>query len=118
MPQEGETLPKTGKSADWLAYADKKLQEFRDYHGQRNILGQIKNPPPLQDDYSRLLSQNELSARKMGMELLRKEKAAELSSQRQFKKGGQVRTTGPAKLHKGEAVIRKTSRKNSRQQGR
>jgi len=112
---EGDTLPKTKKSADWLAYADKKLQEFRDYHGARNILGQIKNPPPLQDEYSKLLSQNELQARKMGMELLRKERAEEgAATMQKYRKGGRVEKTGPAVVHKGEAIIRKTSRKKNR----
>jgi hypothetical protein len=114
MP-ENETLPKTGKSKDWLTYADKKAQEFKDYHGKRNVLGQPSNPAPLQDDYSKLLSQNELQARKMGMELLRKEKAGELQG---YRKGGRVKETGSAKLHKGEAIARKPSRKKSRSKSR
>lgn len=122
----GETLPKSGKSSDWLAYADKKLQDFKDYHSARNILGQIKNPGPLQDDYSRLLSQQEVDARKTGMDLLRKEKAAEGRNINQpapqYRKGGRVARTGTAKLHKGEAVIgsapRKPARKKSRSKSR
>jgi hypothetical protein len=120
MP-EGETLPKTGKSKDWLQYADRKLQEFRNYHSERNIIGQIKHPMPLGDDYSKLLSQNELSARKMGMELLRRETRAMTAGTSkvpgnvpQYKRGGLVRKTGQAELHKGEAVARKKPRKSSR----
>ena len=40
MP-ENETLPKTGKSKDWLAYADTKEEQFKKHHSERNILGQI-----------------------------------------------------------------------------
>lgn len=118
MP-EGETLPKTGKSKDWLSYADKKAQEFKDYHSATNIFGQTKNPPPLQDEYSKILSNNELQARKMGMELLRKEKTSEGKEQSRvaaYRKGGRAKRTGPAKLHKGEAVI--TDRKPKRTKGR
>lgn len=114
---EGQTLPKTGKSKDWLAHADEKAKDFRDYHGAVNILGQTKNPPPLQDEYSKLLSQHELEARKMGMELLRNEKKKETGG---YRKGGRVKETGPAKLHKGEAVItdRKAKRKKTRGKSR
>jgi hypothetical protein len=117
MP-EGEVLPKTKKSADWLAYADRKLQAFRDYHGEKNMLGQVKNPGPLQDDYSKLLSQNELSARKMGMDLLRKERQEEnAATMQRYRKGGRVEKTGPAQLHSGEQV-RKAARKPSRSSSR
>jgi hypothetical protein len=112
---EGEMLPKTGKSKDWLAYADARLKEFRDYHSQRNLLGQIKNPGPLQDDYSKLLSNNELSARKMGMDLLRKERGEQgAATMQKYRQGGRVQKSGPAQLHKGEAVVRKTLRKKTR----
>lgn len=115
MP-EGESLPKGKTSKEWLAYADSKLKDFKDYHSQRNILGQVKNPPPLQDDYSKLLSQNELSARKTGMEFLRKERAEEHAATLQkYRQGGRVQKTGPAELHKGEAVVRKSPRRTSRQ---
>lgn len=118
MP-EGEVLPKGKTSKEWLEYADKKLKEFRDYHGQRNIFGQAKNPAPLQDDYSKLLSNNELQARKMGMELLRKERAEESAAAMQrYKQGGRVAKTGPAVVHKGEAVVRRTSRKKGRSKSR
>lgn len=120
MP-EGESLPKSGKSRDWLAYADSKLKEFRDYHGERNILGQIKNPGPLQDDYSKMLSQNELQARKMGMDLLRKESKSIDKLQNQipgYRKGGRVKRSGPTKLHKGEIVVRKKTRKKTRSSSR
>lgn len=116
MP-ERETLPKTKKSADWLGYADKKLREFKDYHAATNLLGQPKNPPPLQDDYSRLLSQNELQARKMGMDLLRREAAAGATAPA-YRKGGRAKKTGPAELHKGEMVERKTPRKKPRKVSR
>jgi|GEM_PF-6559852 hypothetical protein len=116
MP-EGETLPKTGKSKDWLDYADKKLKKFRDYHSETNLLGQIKHPNVLGDDYSKVLSQKELEARKMGMELLRKEKAGELAKRSAgYRKGGTMRKDGPAKLHKGEEVISKT--RKARKSGR
>jgi hypothetical protein len=116
---EGEVLPKSKLSKDWLAYADSKLKEFKDYHSQRNVFGQIKNAPPLQDEYSKILSQNELSARKMGMELLRKERAEEgAKTMQKYRQGGRVQKTGPAQLHKGVAVVRKTARKNVRKSSR
>jgi hypothetical protein len=116
---ENEVLPKSNKSKDWLTYADSKLKEFKDYHSQRNILGQIKNPPPLQDEYSKILSQNELSARKMGMELLRKERTEQgAATMQKYRMGGRVKRTGPAKLHEGEAVVRKAARKNTRKSSR
>jgi hypothetical protein len=119
MPQqignEGEGLPKTKKSADWLAHADKKAQEFRDYHGQRNAFGQIKNPGPLQDDFSKLLSDNELQARKMGMDLLRTERKEEnAATMQKYRQGGRVQKSGPAQLHRGESVARKPARKKPR----
>jgi hypothetical protein len=118
MP-ENESLPKTKKSADWLAYADKKQKEFSDYHSKTNMFGQLKNPSPLQDDYSKLLSQNELSARKMGMDLLRKERSEEnAATMQKYRKGGRVEKSGPAQLHKGEAVVRKSSRKKARSKSR
>ena len=118
MP-EGEDLPKTSKSKDWLSYADRKLREFKEYHSQRNLLGQAKNPPPLQDDYSKLLSQNEISARKMGMDLLRKERSEQnAATMRRYRKGGRVEKTGPANVHKGEAVVRKKPRKQNRSSSR
>jgi hypothetical protein len=125
MPQnpqignEGEGLPKTKKSADWLSYADKKAKEFRDYHGERNMFGQVKNPAPLQDDYSKLLSQNELEERKVGMDLLRQERKEEgAATMQRYKQGGRVASTGPAQLHKGEAVVRKSPRKKPRSKSR
>lgn len=112
---DGEGLPKTKKSADWLSYANRKLQEFRDYHSQRNVLGQIKNPGPLQDDYSKLLSQNEIDARKMGMDLLRKERQEEnAATMQRYRQGGRVQKTGAAQLHRGESVVRKPARKKAR----
>jgi len=122
MPGVGEfsnDLPKTGKSKDWLAYADKKEKEFRDYHSATNVMGQPRNPPPLQDDYSKLLSQHALDARKMGMDLLRQEK----KQMPGYRKGGRVEKTGPAELHKGEAVVGKpsqrvTKRKKTRSKSR
>ena len=116
---EGELLPKGKTSKEWLAYADKKLDEFKAYHGERNILGQAKNPPPLQDEYSKLLSQNELSARKMGMEFLRKERSEEgAKTMRKYSRGGKVRETGPAVVHRGESVARTKSRKPTRKSSR
>ena len=35
-----------------------------------------------------------------------------------YKRGGMVKVTGPAKLHKGEKVVRKSSRKSNRCKGR
>jgi hypothetical protein len=114
-----EELPKTKKSADWLAYADKKGKEFKDYHSATNAIGQLKNPGPLQDEYSKILSNNELSARKMGMDLLRKERAEESAkTMASYRKGGRVKETGPALLHKGEAVVRKAARKKTRSSSR
>jgi hypothetical protein len=119
MP-ENELLPKTGKSKDWLDYADKKEKQFREHHSARNILGQIKNPQPLGDDYSKLLSNNALQARKMGMELLRKENKAagktSAMSAEGYRKGGRIKKSGPAKLHEGEKVITKT--RKARKTGR
>lgn len=116
---ENELLPKGKTSKEWLSYADSKLKEFKDYHSQRNLLGQIKNAPPLQDDYSKLLSQNELSARKTGMEFLRKERTEEgAATMQKYRQGGRAQKTGPAKLHEGEAVVRKTTRKNTRKNSR
>lgn len=70
---EGESKPKTNKSKDWLAYADKKEKQFRDHHSKTNMFGRLKNPQPLGDDYSRLLSNNALEARTTGMKLKRDE---------------------------------------------
>lgn len=102
MP-EGETLPKSNKSKDWIDYADKKLNQFRKYHSETNIVGRVKHPNVLGDDYSRLMSQNELSARAKGMELKRKEDGRDKAGMR---KGGKVRATGCRKLHRGEMVRR------------
>jgi len=116
---EGSSLPTSNKSADWLAYADKKNKEFIKYHSARNIFGQIKHPNPLQDDYSKLLSDHEIQARKMGMELLRKERSEQnAATMQKYRKGGRVKETGPAVLHKGEAVVRKTARKKDRKKSR
>lgn len=118
MP-ENDVLPKGKTSKEWLEYADKKKKAFEDYHGQRNIFGQLKNPGPLQDDYSKLLSDHELQARKMGMELLRKEmKEDSARKMAEYKKGGEVRSNGPATLHAGEAVARKPARKKPRTSAR
>jgi hypothetical protein len=111
---EGETLPKTNKSKDWLEHADKKLKQFKDYHSERNMIGRIKNPQPLGNDYSKALSQNEVNARAKGMELKRKEMASPSS----FKDGGKVRKTGLAIVHKGETVIPAGKRKSIRKSGR
>jgi hypothetical protein len=115
---ENETLPKSKKSADWLAYADAKLAEFKAHHGKRDVLGGAKNPPPLQDDYSKLLSTNELQARKIGMELLRKERAEASRKPKGYREGGRVEKSGPAVLHRGERVVRSKSRKPSRKSSR
>lgn len=111
MP-EGETLPKSNKSKDWTDYADKKLKQFRDYHSETNMFGRIKRPNVLGDDRSKLLSQNELSARSKGMALKREE------SKTGMRKGGTVRATGKRTLHKGEMVSRKASRCKTRGGGR
>ena len=110
MP-EGETLPKGKTSKEWLNYADKKLGEFTKRHGERGAFGRMKNPGPLQDDYSRILSQNELNARAKGMKYLREEKAKGMN------KGGEIRATGKRTLHKGE-MVRKKMRTKSRSSGR
>ena len=116
MP-ENETLPKTGKSKDWLNYADKKLQEFRDYHSSTNIIGQLKHPDVLGDDYSRVLSNNELQARKMGMDLLRKETAEKSNTETpSYRKGGRIKRSGPTRLHAGEKVV--TNNRKARKPGR
>ena len=115
MP-EGEDLPKSNKSKDWLDYADKQLANFKNYHSQRNMLGRVKNRPPLGDDYSKILSRNELNARAKGMKLKREEdKRSGLSG---MEKGGTVRATGMRKLHKGEMVARKNKRTKCRGGGR
>lgn len=111
MP-ENETLPKSNKSKDWLDYADKKLKKFTDYHSSTNLIGKLRNPPPLSNDYSKVLSQNELSARSKGMALKRKEMAQPSS----YKTGGKVRKTGLALVHKGETVV--PARKSARKSGR
>jgi hypothetical protein len=114
---EGETKPKSNKSKDWIDYADKKKKQFVNYHtdkvvniGPRSLgLGFGKRKVPLSDDYSRVLSQNELEARSKGMELKRQE-----SQRSGMEKGGKVRATGKRTLHKGEMVARKTSRAKCR----
>lgn len=111
MPLD-ELLPKSNKSKDWIGYADKKLQEFKDYHSETNLLGKIKRPVPLSDDLSKTMSANELKARSKGMALKRKEMAQPAS----YKDGGIVRKTGLALVHKGEVVI--PSRKSTRKSGR
>lgn len=108
MP-EGESLPQSNKSKDWLDYADKKLKQFTDYHSERNMIGQVKNRPVLGDDYSRVLSQNELQARAKGMALKRTEDARVGMC-----KGGKVRATGKRTLHRGEIVSRKGGRAKCR----
>lgn len=118
MP-EGELLPKTKKSADWLAKADEKLETIKKYHSERNLQGLYKLPAPLEDDYSRLLSQQELSLRDTGMKLLRKERSEEgAKTMRKYRRGGKVRETGPAVVHRGEAVARKKARKSARSTSR
>lgn len=134
MP-EGETLPKGKSSKEWLEYADKKANEFKEYHSWRDMFyrvknphswrdmfdrfGRVKNPQPLSDDYSKLLSRNELEARKVGMDFLRKERQEENASKMaEYRKGGRAKESGPAKLHKGEAVVRKSPRKKARLKGR
>ena len=117
MPDD--TLPKTKNSADWLSYADQKEQEFKNYHSATNAFGQLKNPSPLQDDYSKLLSQHALDARKMGMDLLRKERSEDnAKTMASYRKGGRAEKSGPAKLHKGEAIARKPTRKSPRKSAR
>lgn len=115
--KEGETLPKEKTSKAWLAHADSLNKKFTDYHSERNIFGQIKNPRPLSDDYSKLLSDKELQARKMGMELLRKETKEE-AERNKYARGGKVGKSGPATLHKGEAVVRKAKRSKPRSSSR
>jgi hypothetical protein len=114
-----DDLPKTGKSKDWLAYADQQLKAFKDYHSQVNMFGQLKHPDPLGDDYSRILSDHEVQARNMGMQLLRNEMKQQQQSESKvpnYKTGGKVRKTGLARLHKGERVI--PARKPKRSSGR
>lgn len=115
MP-EGETLPKSNKSKEWLDYADKKLEEIRDLGAkpETRYLGiGPKRGPLSQMDATRmnLLSQNELSARSKGMKLKREEDARGKAG---MKKGGKVRATGKRTLHKGEMVSRKSCRSGSR----
>jgi hypothetical protein len=67
---ENEELPKTGRSSDWLAHADKvkkKLDQYRSVRGP--------NHPLLGDDQAeKSLIEQEKEARKMGIDLLRKER--------------------------------------------
>jgi hypothetical protein len=117
MPREGETLPKSNKSKDWIDAADRKLQEFKDYHTERPLnigpvslgIGFGKRKAPLSDEQSRLLSRNELMLRSKGMELKRQE-----DERAGMKKGGKVRATGKRMLHKGEMVARKGTRCKTR----
>jgi hypothetical protein len=123
MP-EGETLPKSNKSKDWLAHADKLRQKFIDYHTDKTVnigprslgLGFGSRKQILSDkNDSRILSQNEVNARSKGMELLRKEQKASPSS---YRKGGKVRKTGLALVHRGETVIPAGKRTTTRKSGR
>jgi hypothetical protein len=116
---DNDELPKTGKSADWLAHADKRHKEFVDYHSDTNMFGQKKNPHPLEDDYSKLLSKHELDARKMGMDLLKKERD-EAHAEIMAKHKNSVRTEkkGPDKSRTGEVAARKPARKTSRSKSR
>lgn len=118
MP-EGESLPKSGKAADWAKYADKKEKEFTDYHSETNILGRIKRPHPLGDLRSKLLSDNALKARQKASDLARKE-SGKTGKMDEYRKGGRVKKTGDAKLHEGEKVVstRKPKRKCTRSSGR
>jgi len=102
---QGDTLPKSNKSSDWLAYADQKLKQFQDYHSQTNMIGQLSHPYPLTDDYSKTLSDNEVSASAKGMQLLRNEQAAAAQKAPAYHRGGMIRKTGDARLEKGELVI-------------
>lgn len=118
MP-EGESLPKSNKAADWNEYANKKEKEFMNYHSKTNIFGRLKNPNPLGDLHSRVLSDNALRARKKASELTRKE-SGKSGKMDEYRDGGRVKKTGNAKLHEGEKVIgtRKTKRKSTRSSGR
>ena len=55
-------------------------------------------------------------ARAKGMKYLREEQKS--ATTRGYKKGGKVRKTGPAILHKGEAVVRVKPRKSARSTSR
>ena len=115
MP-EGELLPKGKTSKEWLAFADAEKTKFTDYHSKRKVENLFRLPAPLADDYSRILSNNELQARDKGMKYLRDEKAA--AAVPKYRKGGRVKKSGPSELHAGEAVVRKTSRKKARANSR
>jgi hypothetical protein len=129
MP-EGEGLPKENTSKAWLGHADKLRDKLVNYATDRAVnigpkaigLGLGARKGMLNDDHSRTLSQQELQARAKGMELQRKESSAEPA---EYKRGGKVRKTGLALVHRGEVVIpagknmeRKTLRSNTRKSGR
>jgi hypothetical protein len=118
MP-ENELRPKGKTSKEWIDYADEKLGQFKKYHSKRTLFseaGPYKLPQPLGDEYSRLMSQEEMYARAKGMKYLREEQKS--ATTRGYKKGGKVRKTGPAILHKGEAVVRVKPRKSARSTSR
>ena len=119
---EQDSLPKTGKSTDWFSYADKKRQEFKDHHSAMNIHGQLKYQAPLVDDYSKHLAQHETDARKMGMDLLKKEKDEEHATNMAKLKKAQERTAPEPEAtvspKEAKKPVRKASRKTSRAKSR
>lgn len=118
-------LPKSNKSADWIAAADAKRQEIADEARGSGLARIIPSMRPViggkstKDMPINQMSEKELMLRNKGMELKRAEEAAKPGS---FKHGGVVRKTGMALVHKGEQVLtakeRKSLRKSVRKSGR
>lgn len=119
MP-EGETRPKGKTSKEWTVYADKKLKQLTDYHGEPMVkIGPVgfgvRHDPHQPDEYSEVLAGEYQVARAKAMKYKRDEAKAALKG---YRRGGKVERSGPAILHKGEAVVRAKTRKTDRKASR
>ena len=111
---EDDALPKTKRSADWLAYADKKQKKFDEY-SKAAAAGGI---PPLEDGYSKVLSKHAMDARKMGMDLLKKERDEEgAANMQRLKRQARPVSTGQPQARE-EVSARSKTRKKSRSSSR
>ncbi len=107
MP-EGETFPKGEDPQVYADYAKKKQREMSDYASQRyGKIGPLKHKEYYKDDYYKAMSDNHLRAYNTAMKLAREKGASPPS----FAKGGKVKKTGLAKVHKGERVLTKAQAK-------
>lgn len=129
MPQNLRT------SEDYMNAANAKMDEIRDYASHRQVFGLLPRPNPVTDETMKAMSDNYQRLYSTGMKLKRQEMAPQnpmvparfktpssktvpLAEPTQYRKGGRVKKSGLAMVHRGETVLPATQERKPLRMGK